>query len=319
MVVHRIQPFLLDSPKLIRFAFLPPIAFLQLTWLRLKHGRLIIHAHSTGLYGYLVSLFSTIFRTPLVKDVQDLSVPGWSLRTGNVKMYIGTGKAVEEQLKDIGIPEDRMIIHPALNPPDIEELAASIKRKPGNDGMVRLAFIAALRPYKAPDIVIRAFEKVQKERDDICLDIIGTGSEEEWVRRYIESHSIRNVKMHGTFEDYGKVLEFMANSDIMLLPSRLGGESWGRVTCEAYIFEKPVIATDIPAIKNVVTDGYNGILIDVDDVDALAREIVRLADDKELRTRLGYNGKKWLGTLPSWQDIGDDIYGVYEEIWKGMG
>ena len=56
-------------------------------------------------------------------------------------------------------------------------------------------------------------------------------------------------------------------------------------------------------------------MIDVDDPQALAREIIRLADNPQLRRELGRNGKKWLATLPTWDDIAEDIYRVYLDLW----
>ncbi|RLF54925.1 MAG: hypothetical protein DRN35_02015 [Thermoplasmata archaeon] len=312
--IYRIQPFLIDSPKLIRYLILPPVTWIQLKRLWKKHGPFIIHAHSAGLYGYIISLFTSAYKIPMVKDIQDLSDPPWSAKAGNVRMYIGTGNAVEQKLLELGIERERMIIHPALNPPQLEDIAKTIKQKVISDH-IRVLFVAALRPYKAPDVVLKAFKIIEEQRDDIILDIIGEGSEEKWCKRFIKKNGLKNVKMHGTFKEYRKVLEYIANADIIILPSRLGGESWGRVICEGFAFEKPAIATNIPAIKNVIRDGYNGILIDVDDPQALAREIIRLADNPQLRRELGRNGKKWLATLPTWDDIAEDIYRVYLDLW----
>jgi glycosyltransferase involved in cell wall biosynthesis len=48
----------------------------------------------------------------------------------------------------------------------------------------------------------------------------------------------------------------------------------------------------------------------------LAKAILKLANDKELNRTLGENGFKFLQTMPTWQDLADDIYNEYLDIWN---
>jgi len=74
-------------------------------------------------------------------------------------------------------------------------------------------------------------------------------------------------------------------------PSRR--ESWGMAAVEAAACEKPVIGFDVPGVRDAVRNGETGILVPAEDVEAYAQAMVRVAEDAELRRRLGEAGRKW--------------------------
>ena len=313
--VYRIQPYIQFQPFVLKYLIIPPLTFLSLLYFWIKY-KPIIHTHSSGVYGFTPSLFSSILKDKMIKDVMDLADPGFNLRTGEVNTYVAQGNSIRKKLIAAGIPEERILTIPVLNPPDFEVLAKTMKAKPKKDNKTKLLFVGYLNPYKAPDVLLKAFNIVEKKRKDIILNMIGDGTERKWCEDFIKKNKLKNVHLLGTFKDIKKVLEYMANTDIMLLPSRPGGESWGRVICEGYMFKKPVIGTNIDGIKNVVTPGYNGILVPNEDYEALAKEIIRLVDDKKLQKTMGENGKRFLESLSTWEELAEDVYQEYLKIWN---
>jgi glycosyltransferase involved in cell wall biosynthesis len=88
-----------------------------------------------------------------------------------------------------------------------------------------------------------------------------------------------------------------ADADVLVLPSirtRMFREPWGLVVNEAMNRGLPVIASDeVGAVAGgLVRDGRNGLVVPAGDGDALARALVRLANDRELRARLGAAGAR---------------------------
>jgi len=86
-----------------------------------------------------------------------------------------------------------------------------------------------------------------------------------------------------------------AASDVLVLPSiatRTFREPWGLVINEAMNRGLPVIVSDAvgAAAGGLVRDGVNGLVVEAGDSDALAHAIVRLAEDPQLRDRLGSQG-----------------------------
>jgi glycosyltransferase involved in cell wall biosynthesis len=78
-------------------------------------------------------------------------------------------------------------------------------------------------------------------------------------------------------------------STVVVMPSRY--ESFGLVAVEAMMHGRPVVASDIGGLAEVVTDGETGLLVPVDDADALARAITRLIVDADLAAGLAQRGR----------------------------
>ena len=77
---------------------------------------------------------------------------------------------------------------------------------------------------------------------------------------------------------------------MFLLPSYR--EGFPRSAMEAAASGLPVVATDIRGCRQAVEDGRSGFLVPLHDVDALTQRIMRLADDGDLRTSMGANGRR---------------------------
>ena len=321
--IYRIQPFLIDSPKIVRYLILPPVTWIQLRRLWKSHGPFIIHAHACGAYGYIISAFAERVGAPLIKEVQDLSDPAYNILKGNSFRYVATGKTIEKRLMEIGIEKGRIITYPSLNPDIPEEIIESIKPRPyRHPGKVKLLCVSALRPYKGVDILLEAMVRVNKiikkeGGPEVELTIIGEGGMRPQLERFIEEHHLDNVHLRGFVDSYFELLKIMANSDILVLSS-VSAEGNPRVILEAWQFSRPVIATAAGGTPELVRSGENGVLLPVKNPEALARAIVDLARNPEERERLGRAGRETLKGWPTWDDLARDIYSVYSELWKAL-
>ncbi len=97
----------------------------------------------------------------------------------------------------------------------------------------------------------------------------------------------KNVSIVG---DITNSLELIAASDIIVSPSTQ--THFSRPVIEAWGFGKPVVATKTAHMNDLITDGVNGLLVDVHDYKALARCILTLLNDESLCKKLGSNGKQ---------------------------
>lgn len=105
----------------------------------------------------------------------------------------------------------------------------------------------------------------------------------------IPLESVRAWEEEGLLEWVGHVDDMAAlyaSADIVVLPSYV--EGLPRSLIEAAACALPIVTTDVPGCREVVTDGVDGLLVPPHDAKALARAIARLADSRELRTRLGH-------------------------------
>ncbi|MFW3146876.1 MAG: glycosyltransferase family 4 protein [Thermoplasmatota archaeon] len=316
--VLRIQPFLHDHPAVIRYLILPPVTFFQLIRLRMKYGRMIIHAHACGAYGYTISFFSKLTGQEMIKEVQDMSDPAYNIHMGRVTRYVSTGTSIRDQLISYGVPKEKIITYPSLNPEISGDVRKGINEKPyEHEGSIELLCISALRPYKGVDYLLRSMKMVQEKDPTIRLTIIGEGGMRKELEDYISENGLKNTRLRGFVDDYIDVLKMMAGSDILVLSSA-SDEGNPRVILESFQFSRPVIATAAGGTPELIEDGVNGLLLPPKDPKAFAEAIIRLSGDPVLRKKLGRGGKKFLDRLPTWDDLAEDIYEAYNDIWSRM-
>ena len=87
------------------------------------------------------------------------------------------------------------------------------------------------------------------------------------------------------------VRDILTLTDVFVFPSYYR-EGIPRVLMEAASMGLPLIAADVPGSTDVVEDGRNGILVPPRDVDAIVAAVLRLADDSQLRSRLGRQSRR---------------------------
>lgn len=316
--IYRIQPFLPDASKFVRYSILPEFTFMQLLRLHLKYRPILLHAHSCGAYGYLISLYSKMFGIPMLKEVQDLSDPPYNVHMGNVVKWVATGTTIEEQLISFGVPKKDILTYPSLNP-EIPKarLKGIVPRQYEHGGKIELLCVSALRPYKGVEYLLKSMKIIQKKDPTIHLTIIGEGGLRQQLEGYIKTNKLKNVTLRGFIDDYADILKAMAGCDVLVLSS-VSAEGNPRVILESYQFSRPVIATAAGGTPEIVVDGETGILLKPKDHKAFAEAILRLAKDPKMRQKLGEGGKKFLDRLPTWQDLADDIYKEYMKCWKKL-
>jgi phosphatidylinositol alpha-mannosyltransferase len=117
------------------------------------------------------------------------------------------------------------------------------------------------------------------------------------------------------------VLGFLSQDDLTaelssakaLLAPSLGGESFGMVLTRAFACATPVVASDIPGYRDVMTDDTS-VAVAPGDTRALAEAIESLLDDERHRQRLGVAARELAVGRYSWDDIARRLVGIYESV-----
>lgn len=144
-------------------------------------------------------------------------------------------------------------------------------------------FFGFIRPYKGIDLLIEAFKTISKNKKDISLLIVG----EKFTKKMpdtgrspsaapMESENIVVIDRYVTNEEVG---QFFDIADILVAPYREATQS-GPLQI-AYAFDKPVIASDLPAFRDCVEHGKSGYLFETGNPEDLAR-CMELALEKPL-------------------------------------
>lgn len=147
----------------------------------------------------------------------------------------------------------------------------------------RVGMVANLRPEKGHDILLRAAASLAVRHPDVEFVIAGDGSERERIERQIRSLGLdRSVRMMGHATD---VPALLATIDAFVLPSR--SEAFPNAVLEAMAAGLPVVATAVGGLLELIEHERNGLLVPVNDADALAAALERVIDSPELAAGLG--------------------------------
>ncbi|TBW51577.1 glycosyltransferase family 1 protein [Marinobacter halodurans] len=153
-------------------------------------------------------------------------------------------------------------------------------------GSVRVGIVANLRPIKRIDDLIRAAAKVVADGGDIRISVVGGGDSAPYEALARQLGMAERVEFHGSQPEPE---HFIREFDIAVLCSE--SEGFSNAIIEYMRCGKPVICTRTGGNPEIVSDGDNGFLIEVGDVEALARHIATLTERPELRRKMGEAGK----------------------------
>lgn len=172
---------------------------------------------------------------------------------------------------------------------------------------VRIVMVGRLADGKGFEDLLAAVDRL--EHAELSVYLVGEGPLRESLEDEIRRRGLSDtVEMLGYREDISAIL---AACDVFVLPSYREGTP--RVITEAMASGLPVIATEIAGIPEQVEDGTNGILIQHGDVAALASELERLVESRELREQFGAASQERVERF-SVATMLSDIDSVYQEF-----
>lgn len=174
---------------------------------------------------------------------------------------------------------------------DLRAFSAEPARLPGDlavaDGAPVVAIVGALRGRKGHAVAFEAWPTVQDSCPGARLLIVGDGPERSRLHTLARDLGISDsVLLAGTRTD---VARLMRASALVVLPSR--HEALPTTLMEAAACGRPVVATDVDGVPEVVRHGETGLLVPADDAPALARSITDLLVDRQRRMEMGHRAR----------------------------
>jgi len=195
---------------------------------------------------------------------------------------------------------------------DLPVAACALRREIGiPDGAPLLGIVARLELEKGHRYLIDAMPAILRGTPETWLVIVGEGSLDAELRAQaaaLPAPARDRVVFTGRRED---VAAITGDVDIAVLPSLR--EAQGISILEAMARRKPVVASAVGGIPEVLTNGLDGLLVPPADPAALAQACVRLACSPELRTRMGEAGRATVEARFSLDAMVRQIEDVYDE------
>lgn len=146
-------------------------------------------------------------------------------------------------------------------------------------------FVGQVSRHKGIDLLLDAFLVVSKSRSDVALHIIG-GCDDASLKTKLEQNAYYGVKYWGYRDD---IFAFLRKADLLVQtspPSRFR-ESFGRTVVEAMSLGIPSVCFGSGSLSEIVTDEKTGLICEEETAQCLAKNISRLLDNNDLRSRLG--------------------------------
>lgn len=201
------------------------------------------------------------------------------------------------------VQKKSIVIHNAVSNPLLNEIDESTLMS-----QKVISSMGRLEEQKAQDIIIKAFEPIARSYPDYKLIIYGEGSKRIELEKLIKELDLQeNVFLPGNDE---KAILKVAQSQIFVLSSRF--EGMPNALIEAMAVGIPSISTDCDmGPSELITNGENGYLVAVDDINEITNKIELLIKNEKLRNTISENSKK----INETHSI-DKIYGKYLEYFK---
>jgi glycosyltransferase involved in cell wall biosynthesis len=190
---------------------------------------------------------------------------------------------------------------------DIEKFCPVLKEKKDK---IDFLFVGRIVPIKNLSFLIKGFLKAYKENSNIVLNIVGDGEGREINKLKILAKGNKSIKFLG--KKTGKeLIEIYQMNDVFCITSLY--DNYPNAVFEAMACGLPVIATKVGGIPMQVIDNVTGILIELNNIEQLKDAILRLANNKELRERMGEKGRKKVENEFSWDKSSEKLEEIYKE------
>jgi phosphatidyl-myo-inositol alpha-mannosyltransferase len=210
------------------------------------------------------------------------------------------------------LPEAELEIVP--NGVDVGAFSGATPREDLPEGR-RILWVNRLDAQKGFPVALAAFSKVVAEVPEAVLVVVGDGKDRDSLG-LLTASVLARVDMRGA-EPNAAVPGYHAASEVFVA-SASGQESFGIVLVEAMAAGVPIVATDIPGYREVITDGLDGLLVPPRDPEAVAAGLVRLLTDPDRAARLAQAGRARAKTF-DWPVIIDRLEALYARAIERAG
>jgi glycosyltransferase involved in cell wall biosynthesis len=230
---------------------------------------------------------------PVVWHVREIVPPGhrrrWFARrlSRHATRIVAVSDAVAAWIRDEGLGDRVTVVHNGVVPPgaDVEPATARAGFGLPTDAVL-VAFLGGTAVHKGAGLFIDAVERAMATNPDLhsVVPVYGPTAEIEALERRVGESAF--VARHHLIPPVDDVFELLAAVDVVGFAS-VWPDSLPRVVMEAMSAGRPVVASRIGGVAEMVVDGETGLLVPPDDTDRLADCLIRLAGDAVLRQRLG--------------------------------
>jgi glycosyltransferase involved in cell wall biosynthesis len=281
----------------------------QLFWLCLRQKPDVLHVHWPFPHGLMAWPSSKLLGIPMVFSLHGAEL----LLSNKFKFVSGILSWLLPLAK--GITANSSFTYGLIRkiyagPVTIIPYGLTIEAKPTKTGSfdrpARMLFVGRLDERKGMKYLFEALPPILAKQE-VCLRIVGQGILEAELRSQCHDLGLDRFVNFLGFVSKDELAAEYANCDIFVLPaivdSKGDTEGLGVVLIEALAHAKPVVATAVGGIPDVITSGKTGVLVGQKDPQALAQAVLNILEQPEIAVEMGQQGLVDIQTRFSWSRI----------------
>lgn len=210
-------------------------------------------------------------------------------------------------------------------PLDDPEKKNSVRKKfhmsPDN---IVLLFVGSMIHRKGFDLLVRSFEKIQKLYPQCRLLLVGPRNRDEnpsldeaYINNQLDWLAARDiadkVSLLGLVNDRNDLAQIYQASDLFVFPSRM--EGLGNVVLEAMASGLPIVVSNLPVLKGIIADHKNGLIVAMEDVDAITEAVIHLIKSPNLAQTIAHQARSDAllnFSFPKWEA---DLVSIYRQVY----
>ncbi|MGD9667575.1 MAG: glycosyltransferase family 4 protein [Hyphomicrobiaceae bacterium] len=298
----------------------------------------IVHIHNFTQFVPIVRAFNKQAKIVLHMNgewLSQLDADVMAKRAAQCDMILGSSDHISNLIR-ARFPQLADRCHTVYNGVDINTFAPYDTTEQSKKGK-RLLFVGRVSPEKGVHVLLKAFPIVAEKYPDVYLDIVGPvgampaeylvglSNEPEvhsllslysepygtYLERLVPPKLIDRVRFLGPLPHDTLVKQYR-EADILINPSY--SESFGMSLVEALASERPVVATRVGGMVEIVNEDKYGILVSRGDEQGLAEAILSLLDDEQRRTAIGKAGREMVIERFAWSQIGKRVSDLYATL-----
>jgi len=267
--------------------------------------RLIIHTpHGHNLYGYFNFWFtqSIIILERIASLFTDKIIALTNIEKTDMIRY------------NICKPSKIAVIRSGINLDIYDKIKVDIEQKKAEFDAARddflVGMIGRLDVVKGPEYFIEASKYIAEKLPQTRFLIVGDGSlREKLISRSRQLDLEEKIAFLGWREDTAEILSIL---DVLVLTSL--NEAVGRVLLEAGASAKPVVATNVGGIPEILKDNETGILVSAGDSRKIANAVINLLKDEKKRFEMGQAAKDWINVNFNEKRMVVEIHNLYKSL-----
>jgi glycosyltransferase involved in cell wall biosynthesis len=305
-------------------------AFFSILWVLISEKPTIVHTHTykagiIGCWGAKIAGVPVIVHTPhghvFFGHFSPLVTRFFMILEKITAFIIDRMVALSEGEREdyiafsVSKPDKMVTIHSGVDVTRFMKAQVNIEEKKKSLGLNTKGLVVGtvgwLLPIKGPLYLLKAMEVIWQTNPEIHLVYVGKGGLEAEVKKETYRIGVSDkVTFLGWRDDIPEIMQIL---DIFTLPSL--NEGMGRVLVEAMAAGKPIVASNVGGIPDLVKDGQNGFLVKPGDANDLSFAIKRLLDDKKMREEMGRKGRAMAGDY-SVEKMIEKIDALYTSLYK---